>query len=159
MKSMCLLSILIAAGAMADEPAPSRVPPELRSCVGIQRSAERLACFDRAVAVLAGRAEPTAAPSPESTFGLNASPEPLAAAATQAERQDLPALTAKVVKLGHADDGSAVIVLDNGQSWRQLSSRDTLLKVGDEVTINRGALGSFQMVVPSGRSAKVKRTQ
>jgi hypothetical protein len=38
-----------------------------------------------------------------------------------------------------------------------LSGGDTLLKAGDSVTITRAALGSFQMKVPSGRSAKVRR--
>jgi hypothetical protein len=58
-----------------------------------------------------------------------------------------------------ANDGSAVLTLDNGQVWRQLSGGQLLIKVGDEVEINRAALGSFQMKVPTGRTAKVKRVR
>jgi hypothetical protein len=62
-----------------------------------------------------------------------------------------------VQSFGRADDGSLIVNLANGQRWKQISGADLLIKKGDTVTINRAALGSFQMVLPTGRSAKVKR--
>jgi hypothetical protein len=73
-------------------------------------------------------------------------------------RQDLEALSAKFVALRVAPDGFAVIDLGNEQTWLQIAGRTALLlKVGDEVRIDRGAVNSFQLRVPSGRSAKVRR--
>lgn len=136
----------------------STIPAELRSCVGIERNTERLACFDRAVAVLMG-VEGAQAPSAESSFGLVAS-TPRADAPRSGELgEDLRKLTAKVTAVATASDGSSVVTLENGQVWRQISGNQMLLKVGDEVTINRAALGSFQMFVPSGRNGKVKRVR
>ena len=68
-------------------------------------------------------------------------------------------MEAKIVKLGNMADGSLFISLDNSQGWRQLNERELLLKVGDTVKITRGALGSFQLVAPNGRSAKVRRVK
>lgn len=154
------IALLLAASfAQADDEVASRIPPELQNCVAIQRNSERLACFDRGIAALtAAPGKTVAAPSAESTFGLLSS-EHSPETARAVKREDLESLTATVRSLGRASDGSLLITLDNGQSWRQLSSGDVLLRVGDSVTINRAVLGTFQMVVPSGRSAKVKRTR
>jgi hypothetical protein len=155
MKFRVIAFALMCAPAFADD-ARDRVPPELRNCVSIQRNAERLACFDRAIAVLAAGKEggTLAAATPEATFGLGASNRETAATP---ESADLQSVQSTVKGFGRAGDGSIVVHLDNGQSWRQLSGGDTLLKAGDSVTINRAALGSFQMKVPSGRTAKVRR--
>jgi hypothetical protein len=148
---------LLCAPAFADD-APDRVPSELRSCVSIQRNAERLACFDRVIAVLAAGKDGAAlaAATPEASFGLGANTREAPANAAN-ESGDLQSVQSTVKGFGRAGDGSTIIHLQNGQSWRQLSGGDTLLKAGDSVTINRAALGSFQMKVPSGRTAKVRR--
>jgi hypothetical protein len=156
MKFRLVAIALMAFPVFADE-TPNRLPPELRSCVAIQRNAERLACFDRAIEVLAAGKDGAAlaAATPESSFGLTTSVRETPAS-SEGESGDLQSVQATVKGFSRAD-GSLVIRLDNGQSWRQLSGGDTLLKVGDSVTIDRAALGSFQMKVPSGRSAKVRR--
>lgn len=148
---------LLSVPAFADD-APDRVPPELRSCLPIQRNAERLACFDRAIAVLTSGKEGAAlaAATPESSFGMVSGSRGSPAKTEKAE-VDLQSVQSTIKGFGRANDGSTIFHLDNGQSWRQLSGGDTLLKTGDSVTINRAALGSFQMKVPSGRSAKVRR--
>lgn len=154
------LALLIVAGcsvALAGEKASPALPPELRNCVEIDRNTERLACFDRGVAaILQGSDAP--APSPESSFGLVAS---TSRAGTPRDGQDDPlkSVRGKVAAVETARGGAAVVTLDNGQVWRQISGGQLLLQIGDEVTINRAALGSFQMIVPSGRSAKVKRAR
>jgi lipopolysaccharide export system protein LptA len=156
MKSfLCVLLALFAGGAFAQN-AEDRVPTELKSCVGITRNTERLACFDRAVRILQG--DKTVSASPESTFGLYAQ-EPEKKADESGESADVEAMEAKVVKLGNMADGSPYIGLDNKQGWRQLNERELLLRVGDTVKITRGALGSFQLIAPNGRSAKVRRVK
>jgi hypothetical protein len=156
MKSfLCVLLATFAAAASA-QTAEDRVPPELKSCLGITRNTERLACFDRAVRVLQG--DKTVTATAESTFGLYAQ-EPEKKENPSGESADVETVEAKIVKLGNMADGSLFISLDNSQGWRQLNERELLLKVGDTVKITRGALGSFQLVAPNGRSAKVRRVK
>ncbi|HEX6636439.1 MAG TPA: hypothetical protein VF033_02180 [Steroidobacteraceae bacterium] len=156
MKSLGVLLVCFCGVAWAAD-GTEKIPAELRSCVGIERNTERLACFDRGVAALLG-AEGAAAPSAESSFGLVAT-TPRADAIRDVEGEDLRKVVARVTAVTAANDGSSVVTLDNGQVWRQISGGMMLLKVGDEVTINRAALGSFQMLVPSGRNGKVKRVR
>jgi hypothetical protein len=155
----CLFAFVLMIGASAfAQDAPDRVPPELRACLSIQRNAERLSCFDRAIAMLAAGKEGSAlvAATPEASFGLGAGIRETPAKAEEGDG-DLQSVQSTVKGFARSADGSIVIRLENGQSWRQLSGTDTLLKVGDNVTITRAALGSFQMKVPTGRSAKVRR--
>jgi hypothetical protein len=148
---------LFCASAFANE-VTDRVPPELRNCASIQRNTERLACFDRAIAVLEAGDDGAAlaAATPESSFGLLGRVRETAPKVDD-DGGDLQSVQSTVKAFSRSGDGSIVIHLDNGQSWRQLSGGDTLLKAGDSVTITRAALGSFQMKVPSGRSTKVRR--
>jgi hypothetical protein len=160
MRALVVGAMLLAAVATAEEPA-TRVPAQLRSCVAIKRNTERLACFDRGIdALLQSDAESAAgAPSAESSFGLFAQ-APTQTNAGAPSRDQIEKLEARVAAISAAADGSAVIVLDNDQSWRQISGSATLLlKVGDPVVIRRSALGSFQLSTPNGRSAKVKRVR
>lgn len=154
MKLHWLLPLAFVTAAAADTPPP--VPPQLLNCAAISRNNERLACFDRAVAALAsGKPSEGPAATPEATFGMLSSvPAPVRPADNGG---DLQSLQSTVKGFGRADDGSLVISLENGQRWKQISGTDPLLKKGDAVTIHRAALGSFQMVMPSGRSAKVRR--
>lgn len=161
MRVWILASMLLAAvaAAMADEPL-DRIPSQLRNCVAIKRNTERLACFDNGIAAIQANdstAEPSAAPSAESSFGMYAQ-TPAGTGASAAGEDVVEVIEAHIKTLGRAADGSYLIELDNQQSWRQLSgSANLLLKVGDAVQIRRAALGSFRLNTPSGRTAKVKR--
>jgi hypothetical protein len=140
----------ICAVALADEPSREKIPAELRGCVAIERNTERLACFDRGIAAIL-RADGVA-PSTESSFGLVASTPQ----GGSGDTRELRSIRRRVATI-QPSAGGELITLDNGQTWRQLSGGALLLKVGDEVEITRAALGSFQISVPSGRTAKVKR--
>jgi len=48
--------------------------------------------------------------------------------------------------------------LDNAQTWT-FNAQDTLLRVGDKVTIKRAALGSYLMILPDYHSYRAKRVQ
>lgn len=140
------------------------VPPEFVTCSRIQKSGERLACYDRAVAYLSQPTEQqTAAPSAEGSFGLQAgAPVAPAPAAEQSGSEPsnaaVSSITARVTEITSDRENRKLVTLDNGQTWReQTASTFTSLKVGDEVRINRAALGSFMMSAPSGRPLRVRR--
>lgn len=135
----------------SDEPPHPEIPIELRACVSIERNTERLACFDRGITAILSADGAIA--STESSFGLVARTPP---AASDGATQELKSIRGKVASI-KSSGGGELITLDNGQTWRQLSGGALLLRIGDEVEITRAALGSFQISVPSGRTAKVKR--
>jgi hypothetical protein len=156
MKKLGLVLIAFCGTAWGEDPPAEKIPAELRSCVGIERNTERLACYDRGIAALRGTAG-ASAPTVESSFGLLAStPRPETARGETSD--ELRSVRGKVAAL-KSSGGDEIITLDNGQVWRQISGGVLLLKVGDEVTINRAAMGSFQIIVPTGRSGKVKRVR
>ena len=151
------VSVLLVSTAYAAEP----IAPELLACAQIPRNAERLACYDRAIEHLsAGGAQLGSAPSAESSFGVRSSEPQSTARGQAAEREELNAVTARVQKLNREQYGMTNIELDNGQVWRQSTGTPNLqLKVGDEVTISRAALGSFLMSLPAGPAIRVKRVR
>lgn len=152
---VCLL--LTNTVTLADGP-----PPEFVACSHIQKNGERLACYDRAVAYLSQPTEQhRPAPSAEGSFGLQAAaPQSPVVAAEETKEDEISSIRAHVTELSSDREGKKVMTLDNGQTWRELTkSAYVALKVGDEVTINRAALGSFMMSVPKGRPLRVRRVK
>lgn len=148
---------LVCSAAMAQ----TELPQEFATCSRIQNNGERLACYDRAVAYLSQPADKQAvAPSAEASFGLQAGAPQAAAVAAEEESasSEISSITARVTELGADREGRKVVTLDNGQTWRELSKSSFVsLNVGDEVTINRAALGSFRMSTSGGRPLRVRR--
>jgi hypothetical protein len=54
--------------------------------------------------------------------------------------------------------GNVRLTLDNGQVWT-FNAPDALIRVGDPVTIKRGALGSFLLTTPAHHTYKAQRSQ
>jgi hypothetical protein len=143
-------------------------------CASEQDDARRLACFDAAVA--RARTQPTvaadapsAAPaaaaaatvplSKEERFGLRGDlkEEKAKKAPELTELQELHATVTKVAAKPH---GELVLSLDNGQVWYEIQANSGIrVKTGDRVTIKSGALGSYSVVAPNGRSSKVTRVR
>jgi hypothetical protein len=98
--------------------------------------------------------------NPEQQFGL---PERTVAArevAAGVRASEASKIEAHIAQLTSAGDGRTVFKLDNDQTWRQLLSEgDLLARVGDEVTISHGALGSYWLKLASGRGCKVTRVR
>jgi hypothetical protein len=159
-----LLSIVSLALASSATLAQTPVPAEFVACSRIQTNGERLVCYDRAVAYLSQPAAPrAAAPTPETSFGLQASvPQPPAAAvpAESPKSEEVSSITARVTEITSDREGKRVVALDNGQTWRELGKTGLVtLKPGDEVTISRAAFGSFIMSAPNGKPLRVRRVK
>ena len=67
-------------------------------------------------------------------------------------------IQAKVTRIDTDRLGNVRLSLDNGQVWT-FNAQDTLIRVGDAVTIKRGALGSFLLRAPEHHTYKVQRSQ
>jgi hypothetical protein len=146
---------------------------QLLACRHIAPDAARLTCFDRTSAALAPARVFSPAPSsrpaapamknaldPKLTFGLSsATIVKREASAAGVGVKDLSHITARVLRMQLAADGSAVFELDNGQVWKQLSpdGSDVYTKAGDKVEISRGWLGSYWLETPFRRRCNVIR--
>jgi hypothetical protein len=67
-------------------------------------------------------------------------------------------IQAQVTRIDTDRLGNVRLSLDNGQVWT-FNAPDTLIRVGDAVTIKRGALGSFLLRTPEHHTYKVQRSQ
>lgn len=150
----------------------------LDACRQMQDPQARLACYDRLgpatalpptdsphvggsrpVAPSAGtHAAPPVVTTPEQKFGAENVRQPAAAAAPRP--QQIEALTAQVASVRQAGMGRIAVTLSNGQVWRQTETVRLDLSAGDTVTIERGALGSYNLLTGrTSRLYKVERTQ
>jgi hypothetical protein len=126
----------------------------------LRHDAERLACYDRAVALLKSGNASAEAPSAENMFGANSNVAEAPKAAGEPERQDLKEISGRVASLHHAGDGMIVLTLDNDQVWRQQDTATTLvIEAGDSITITRASLGTFRITDKRGHSARFKRVR
>jgi hypothetical protein len=159
----------------------------LAHCAAIDAADERLACYDSLarpkpspaaatkpvspsakasppIATAPGTAQPTAAVTPApaagavsgtsaesgKSFGLTRHPPPSAAGPDHIE--------ARVSRVDASRLGGVRLSLDNGQVWTY-NDPDALIRVGDAVTIKRGALGSFLLTTPAHHTYKAQRSQ
>jgi hypothetical protein len=108
----------------------------------------------------AGAASPATAPPPgtprmvhpEEEFGLRGD---LKAEKTGA----LSELVSTVREVRAKPYGELVVTLANQQVWAEIAPSKIKLKPGDTVKIEAGALRSFILVAPNGRSSKVTRVR
>ena len=130
------LIVGVALGATGLQPAAAqKLDPRLETiiaCPRITDPAQRLACFDSAVAPL----------SQAATTG-----------ALVARSGGPTALQGKIRTVRQQGSGRALVQLGNGDRWSlQLKDNDVLPKVGADVTVRRGALGNWFFKVTNGRT-------
>jgi hypothetical protein len=126
------------AGAAAQTTAPAAAAP-----------APAAATTAPAGATTASAAEKTL--SPEEKFGLRGDLK-------REKLGELSELVATATGIAAKPRGELVITLDNGQVWTEIAPGSTIrVKVGDQVKIEAGTLGSFILIAPNGRSSKVSR--
>jgi hypothetical protein len=136
------------------------LPPQLETCAALRRDAERLLCYDKAVAQIKSGVEGAPAPSPENLFGAGGGIAPAKSDAPEPEREELRQITSAVTSARRGDDGALVLHLENGQAWRQQDVDVTLVvNDGDTVTVQRATFGTFRITDKRGRSARFKRVR
>jgi len=169
MKTGARIAFGLALAWVTASPAGTAGTGDFLACAGEKEDARRLACFDAAVvraqlpgASRAGNAAPAAVAGPlskEEKFGLRGDlkQEKAKVALELAEIQELKARVTQVAVKPH---GELVLTLDNGQVWYEIQTSSGIrVKSGDQVTIKSGALGSYSLVAPNGRSSKVTRSR
>ena len=142
------------------------LPAALAACRAEKDDAKRLACYDLEVAEGRGQSAPApAAPAqaaarqtPEEKFGYRGVLAREEQDSKKQQSRDLAELSATVTGVSTRGDGTLVMTLDNGQVWAQ-NRPDAFfrLKVGERVKIEPAVLGSFLMIGPSKRTARVTR--
>ena len=142
----------------------------LTQCRKIEEIRERVACYDEIVdshtAGDSGKSVETGAPprpaeteGPDalSLFGTNDAEAKRIVAATLAIEQ-LSQIEATVTDIRKSADKKLTVILDNGQTWRQLDSKPLHLKSGETVVVRKASLGSYLLEKESGsRSIRVRR--
>jgi hypothetical protein len=165
------LTALVAGPARAD--ATRDALTEIAKCAEVADSSERLKCFDAAVPrAKSALAAPAEAPKKSllEWFGFSRSqkpvtkPEDFGKPASESgpgeEITEITGITATVLEFAKNPRGKSVFILDNGQVWRQLDAdgtevRDPALDTKMKVTIETGALGSYNLTI-EGRNAMIK---
>jgi hypothetical protein len=150
---LCMAGTAVAADSALDA---------TRRCAEIKDSAQRLACFDRAVQTPPAPA-PASVPVPVQPAARSAAPKIVAPAPAPAlapalgdenlqrkERGSKPetpkSLTARITSVQESRPGVFRVTLDNDQVWQAAESKSTFVPaVGDAVQIDKGAMGGYQM--------------
>ncbi len=133
-------------------------------CRAEKDDARRLACYDGLSAQApdqianAGAAVADTPESSEEKFGYEGALAREKHDRAKDEARSLGRLEATVTGISTRGDGTLVVTLDNGQVWSQ-NRPDAFfrLKVGEKISIEPGVLGSFMMISPRKRTARVTR--
>lgn len=171
-----VLALIITAG-IAGPAGAQDLGSALLDCRAIEDSRDRLACYDNVAGALSqGRMETSAAPVTRERQA--AAPAPAAPVLTAEEsfgRDDLPEvrkeenekklkmITANVVEIGRNNRGKYVVILDNGQIWRQINADTNRLRVpkdaeGLVAEVKRKMLGAHDLSLNTGnRTIRVER--
>lgn len=134
----------------------------LVACTELPADTERLACFDREMGEIRRNSPPrpqAIPPTAEEAFGLSTQ-QVLALEAKPGQAPAPTELHAHVVGVSRSAKDRQIFVLDNTQTWQQIELEpDFPVRIGQEITISKGALGAFWLAIDSHRATRVKRIQ
>jgi hypothetical protein len=149
-----------AAATANSAPASAKASPHVATAPGTKPAAAAataapVAAAPTAAATTAGATAAAtttagAAADPAKSFGLTKHPAPT--------EEGPDHIRAQVTRVDPGRFGDVRVSLDNGQAWT-FTGPDALIRVGDAVTIRRGALGSFLLTTPAHRTYKAQRSQ
>jgi hypothetical protein len=156
--------------ALADAPAPPPMPAvvqQVYDCRTIAIDADRLACYDRQVAVLAQAQQDrqvVVADQQEvrearrGLFGFSLPNIKLFGDGTDAESQQIETT---VVSARQYNYGQWQLVLEGGAVWNQIDTETLAIDPhpGSTIVIRRAALGSFRARIGGQPSIRVRRVQ
>jgi hypothetical protein len=136
----------------------------LEKCRAEKDDTRRLACYDGLSAepgdqlAKAGAETADTPKSSEEQFGYEGALAREESDRAKEEARGLGRLEATVTGISTRGDNTLVVTLDNGQVWTQ-NRPDAFfrLKVGEKISIEPGVLGSFLMISPHKRTARVSR--
>ena len=155
-------------------PIAAQVPAAMMTCVAIARDADRLACFDAAVANVSPQARAATAARSAESARIAAAETALAATAAKATAEadaakkaeafggeavaargkarfappegELQEIETGITEVMTNRSGLGVFLLENGQLWRQVdTSARPRVKDGDRVTVTRAPLGGYRL--------------
>jgi len=169
-------TLLTGAILLVSAQANAAIEQQLTQCAAITDKLERLICYDNLAANIQVTTEvnsttapiPAAAPVATPTIAPASvvTAAPVAAAATNVEdnfgmqvkrvqESTIDKIYLDVESIAEDPYGALKITFTNGQVWKQTEGRKFNLKVGEKVSIEKAALGSFLMGTES-RNAKVR---
>jgi hypothetical protein len=135
--------VLVATLWLASTAHADALRERIQACAANRDDAARLHCFDELAAAM-----PAEKPAPPPL------PPPMA-------RQSPPppeTVTARIVAVSQPNGRNYRIELDNQEVWLESEHvRDVELEPGQTVRIKPGVLGSFFLILESGRSTRVRR--
>lgn len=163
--AISLLACTSAAAQTAS--APEDLRGRVRACVGVQDAAARLTCYDQ----LGAEVEQTSADAWSITldredvqtlqreaFGLNLPNLSQLFPGLRGESDDVDSVDMQVTRVIDHRDGHFSFVMENGQRWTQTEpQRASNVRVGDTVSIRRGAMTSF--ILNSSRGGRAHRVR
>jgi hypothetical protein len=146
----CLALAALSAASAAE------LPEAIARCAEVADNLERLTCYDRQ-----NPPRQAVAPrSPDASFGASEELKRKQAARDPTMPREPDRITTKVARVTEGRPGDIQFELENGQVWQQTERRlESIAEPGDEITINRGALGSYFLVGKSKLSTRVKRVR
>lgn len=171
--ALCSASLLLAAaGPAAGAAAQSRPPAQLEAllaCRANTNEAQRLACYDAAVAQMDQAVRSGSVTVVDRTevrrmrrslFGFSIPDIPLLGGGRD-EPEEAKQITAKVRSARSEGYNKWTLTLDNGAVWRTTEALRGFAtpKSGATVTLTKGALGSYWLQVGNGRPAKAMRVR
>lgn len=140
-RSVVLATLWLASTAAWNVAHADPLRDRIQACAANRDDAARLRCFDELAAAMPP--EKPAEPAPSARASRPPPPE------TQ---------TARIASVSQPDGRKYRIVLDNDEVWQETEHvRDMELEPGQTVRIKPGVLGSFFLIVESGRSTRVRR--
>lgn len=168
--SIPLAMFLLAGSVAAQTSEGPRIPEtaaKLFDCRKIRDADERLACFDREVdAVIAAQQsseivitdQKQIQETREDLFGYNI-PERGVLASGAEEAPKINQVTERLAEYRERSRGRDLIVLENGAKWMKTDSVPVIgtPKAGEEVTIKKGALGSYMIKISKRRAFRARR--
>jgi len=135
----------------AAAPAPAKATPQSPPATHAAAATAAPAAAAAGTAATGAAAAGAAAAEPAAkSFGLT---QHVAPAEQGPDRVQAQATRVDIDRLG-----TVRLSLDNGQVWT-FNAPEALIRVGDTITIKRGALGSFLLTTPAHHTYKAQRSQ
>lgn len=161
------ISVMLLAGLAAAPGAAQDKGSEVQrvvACRAIAQDAERLACYDRESAALGAALESDAVVVVSREQAIEARRELFGFstpnfAGLLGDEDKLEGIEVEVASAQMSGLGDLVVTMKDGSVWHQIDDRQMgrLPKAGTSATIEKAALGSYELKLDGRRSIKVRR--